>query len=501
MKDEKEMTSGLDFAPGEIDRIENAFLVGLGRQPLPPVGLLPARSEMPASMQALAVLALLGQRRRYVRPGPFVPAVQPRRLPEDALPVLPDPLRRALLRLAVPFDKEPAVILAAAALGHVARSPFRLHPFDLPRLLPVLKRHRDGLRPSERACLAVLAPAAEPAADPFAAEIGMGNWTEFPRASRIAFITALRWTAPGEARALIEAGFAGETAALRADLVKALRTGLSLEDRPFLDSLAADRAQSVRDAAQDLLALLPGSDAYARRIDRAVTALAVKTDGLLRRRSRVVLSEEKAGPAELVALFSGLTLDSVAARLGLAVEELVAAAFGAETKAVTSLLLLAAAGGDAESFAILTGYLSALSWAEVTEILVPAIEPVGTLSPLPLARLLSRHLGLPVLEGPFPAAVSWTRLGRILGGTLPASWCQTIWQSEWWAAFKAEIEGGKTPRRFSADADFCAFAALIPASLGMRLAAEARTMPAKSHYAIQVFGELLDFFEKTSPTE
>src|SRR5262249_14403820 len=68
------------------------------------------------------------------------------------------------------------------------------------------------------------------------------------------YLKELRSRDPDKARVLIERLLPGEAATVRAELVALLASSLGDADKGFLISLAADRAQSVRDGADLLLA-------------------------------------------------------------------------------------------------------------------------------------------------------------------------------------------------------------------------------------------------------
>src|SRR5262249_43995663 len=131
------------------------------------------------------------------------------------------------------------------------------------------------------------------------------NWTSARPAARAAFIASLRASEPDRARALVEASFATDAAPVRARLLGALARGLSATDVPFLESLAKDRAPSVRDEAQRLLKCIPGTPAAESRLRDLVARTQVSTAGLLRRRKTLVLER----PANLPAFTPGQTMD------------------------------------------------------------------------------------------------------------------------------------------------------------------------------------------------
>src|SRR5262249_29786422 len=164
------------------------------------------------------------------------------------------------------------------------------------------------------------------------------KWTSGRPAARADFIAALRTREPDRARELVEASFATDAAPVRARLLGALRCGLSAADVPFLESLAKDRAPSIREEAQRLLRYIPGTAAADGRLRDLVARTKVSTAGLLRRRKTLPLER----PANLQASaqapgvdparrwaaeeYAGLGLDTMAAAFVLSVPDMIAAA-------------------------------------------------------------------------------------------------------------------------------------------------------------------------------
>src|SRR5262249_29049319 len=140
------------------------------------------------------------------------------------------------------------------------RRRLRPHPFDLPHLDAFAKAHGDSLGAYATAWAVRGDKSAEGAGNYFDADaIDETNWTTARPAARVAFIAAMRSRDPDRARVLVEASFASDPAPVRARLVQALTRGLSGADVPFLESLAKDRAPTVREGAQQLLRHIPGT--------------------------------------------------------------------------------------------------------------------------------------------------------------------------------------------------------------------------------------------------
>jgi hypothetical protein len=254
-------------------RIRQAFLLGLARQPVAPPPSLTAVLP-PGSEPALALLALAGQRQRFAGPPPVAADPVPdaaRSLHADPRPVLPPEARRALHRLARSVEKTLAGTVLPIALRRVSAAGCRLHPFDLPAFARHFKADAERHGLIERAWIALTASDTdeEAAKGLFFDRITAENWTTFPKAQRRAFVAGLRHTDPAAGRALIEGVWKTEPAPVRAALVEALAVGLGADDKPFLEKLATDRADSVKQIAVRLIARMPETEGFAQRLAAA----------------------------------------------------------------------------------------------------------------------------------------------------------------------------------------------------------------------------------------
>nr|WP_246350753.1 DUF5691 domain-containing protein [Deinobacterium chartae] len=157
----------------------------------------------------------------------------------------------------------PELISAAAARG------LRLPASLLPELLA-----RPDLRTLPELSAAAGARGAWLAADLVQGETLedgelLSRWEHGDLALRTRTLSELRRRDPGRARELLEADWAGEPAANRAELLGVLREGLGPEDEAFLEAALADRGKTVRQGAAQLLAALPGSALIERHWARA----------------------------------------------------------------------------------------------------------------------------------------------------------------------------------------------------------------------------------------
>lgn len=337
------MPSSQVLSAQALGRVKQAMLLGLARQPLGiPEPLQPLAAAAPDRDAVLTVLALAGQQQRFQRPrhdGVEPISEAARRMHEDPRPILPEAARRALLRLANGVEKSLADAVLAAAARRVATGGFRLHPFDLPRLIAHIKGDARCLGLAERAYLALTA-SSEAAATPTVLdnEITRENWTGFQKIHRIAFLRNERRKHPVAARALLQDVFKSEAANVRGDLLGALDVGLGADDLPFLESLANDRADSVRVVAARLVAAVPGTPAFTARLSEAARSFvrsSLSVGGILKRiglaDAPAVTFKPKASAnrgerhAQLARLFEGFSAAEVGAAAGLTVAEVIAA--------------------------------------------------------------------------------------------------------------------------------------------------------------------------------
>jgi hypothetical protein len=338
------MSSSPVLSAQALGRVKQAMLLGLSRQPLGiPEPLQRLAAAAPDRDAVLTVLAVAGQQQRFQRParhdcfGPRPDAA--RRMHEDPRPILPEAARRALLRLANGVEKSLADAVLSAAARRVAATGFRLHPFDLPQLIAHIKADARCLGLAERAYL-LLTVNSEAVATPTGLdnEITRENWTGFQKIHRIAFLRNERRKHAAAARALLQDVFKSEPANVRGDLLGALDVGLGVDDLPFLESLASDRADSVRAVAARLVAAVPGTPAFTARLLEAARCFvrsSLRIGSILTRiglaNTAAVTFKPPASAnrgerhAQLARLFEGFSAAEVAATAGLTVAEVIAA--------------------------------------------------------------------------------------------------------------------------------------------------------------------------------
>ena len=350
-------------------RIRQAFLLGLARQPLAtPPSLVPIMNSLgPERAPELALLALAGQRQRFVQvPQPAIEALNDaaRRLHEDPRPILPPQARRALARLARSAEKSLGPSIVQIAVRRIGAARCRVHPFDLPELAHLIRADVESLGLAERAYLAMTTSGDDGDRNQYATSlfydrITADNWTTFPKAQRRAFVAAMRRDDPAAGRGLVQTVWKTEPAPMRAALLEAFATGLGPDDRPFLTSLATDRADSVKQAAASLLTRMPSAEGSAQRLaaaaqcfvrpsKSAVTTL-MKSIGLGDGTNLTfALPSATANATQPVReqMFTGLSLDALAEAVGATPDEILGALPAEETQIVILLIDTALQNGD-----------------------------------------------------------------------------------------------------------------------------------------------------------
>jgi hypothetical protein len=437
------------LSSSDLDRLKQAMLLGLNRQPLKvPEPLLSLGLRAPALEQALTALALAGQQERFERPL-LAPAADPvpavaRRLHQDPRPIVPSAPQRAMMRLANVVEKSHVGPIVCVAARRIARAGFRLHPFDLPRLMSHLRDEPRCLGAAERAYLGLTAAGAATAQKVVDGDISPESWTEFPRADRLAFLQNARRKDPVAARALLEGSFASEPAAMRTDLLRALEIGLSVDDLPFLESVAGDRAEGVRDAAAALIAAVPGTDGFSARLaDAARCFVREKRSGIL---SRIGLGDAAvafkpppsanpaARPMVLARLFAGLSAADVAAAAEITAADVINALPPDEDVIFAAFFDKAVRDDDRDTMLLLA----------------KARLAIADTRPAMLATILAS-------------------LARDLSDPVPVDFGEALLASDVWHSALQRFVEGETPAKVKDDGTLIWTAALLPAALAAPL--------------------------------
>lgn len=219
----------------------SALLAGTARQPLPSWPRVLHGSE-----GAPHLLSLTGQALRFEPPAaPTHFNVEP--VIEDHRRILPDTLRRPLLRLlsGKANTEHPTLAIARG----MDQQRLRPHPFDLPKLDGFTRKHAEQLGTTAQSWADSKSDVDESGGFYDRDILDETNWTQSTLPRRALFLEALRGTDAAKARELLEAAWPKETADARTRLLRALSSELSVADEPLLQSLQKDRSPRVRQLA------------------------------------------------------------------------------------------------------------------------------------------------------------------------------------------------------------------------------------------------------------
>lgn len=102
------------------------------------------------------------------------------------------------------------------------------------------------------------------------------KWETANFGARRAMLEQVRRVDPARARELITTSWKEDKASERAAFIATLRTGLSPEDEPLLETALDDRSKDVREEAAELLSQLPGSGLVRRAIEAVLPLVSFK---------------------------------------------------------------------------------------------------------------------------------------------------------------------------------------------------------------------------------
>lgn len=412
-----------------------ALLAGVARQPLVPIEPL-SDKDLNADLKALS---LTGQALRFEPPASPPHFVTETKV-QDARTLMPAMLRKPFLRLLTASRPGPDVLMAIAWCFD--RLKMRPHPFDLPPIESFSRSYAEFLGVAVRHWLEQQEKEPSQAKGYFEADdLSDETWTEASLGQRVRYLETRRQQEPAIARALLESSWTAEGADARVRLLEILQIGLSLEDKPFLEGMAKDRAPRVRNLAQRLLARLPGYSARHPALQACLERIQRTESGFLRKRTQLALEvpatvKEQQVPSWITETFADVGWQELASALDLSEREMI----GASTKDKSMQLVLAV-------LATQEGRLDLLQ--ELVEDLLPdawewlalcPIDSLGLISPsdrLRWAEILTR----PYAGKPPASPLLWTWLHRLLQGFGPESLFQNLVRSPKW--FEQLQEEGK----------------------------------------------------------
>jgi hypothetical protein len=458
------MTAMLDAAA--VETLTRSVMLGTARQSTPVQKAFDGLIAKDDPKAALKALALLGQHSRFRRRVYAAPtSAEP--LFADERAIVPEAARPLLLLLLSRKIGDVTDVVPLVVADAMERRRLRLHPFDLPRLEDFVKAYADQLGASAIAWTQRHATTTSPDAYSFVETIDETNWTHGRPAQRAAFIHSLRATEAARARALVEGVFASEQAPVRLVLVKALAENLSPADQPFLEGLAKDRAPTVREAADSLLARLPGSPQAANRLQECLSRIKRTATGVLRRRTALQLDypatvKEWQRETWAISTFGTISLDDFAKGLELSIDEVVAAA--ADDPILSTVLAVQASQARRHDlFARLVRERGASAWVAMVQ-----ADDLDIHDP----EAWSAAAIQPDLWTEMPVAVVLIRLYAKLRMPLPAPTSERLLASKAWRDVLSGAE-----QNMPQPIMFSTIAALIPASQREALRKQLASLP------------------------
>jgi hypothetical protein len=451
------------------EALMRSFMLGTGRQPAPIAKALGVVVDASAEKASLQALALLGQHQRFTRRWSL--QVEPAKPAFEDSRALPPPAARPIMNSLLSGKNGSADdSLAYAVADALDRRRMKIHPFDLPRLEAFARVHADNLGASALAWANRNAsPEGGEESNPylFVEKVDASNWQQAWPSQKASFIREQRRIDAAKARELVSAALAAELAPVRVGLIKALGIGLSAADAPFLESLSKDRAPSVREAAEVLLARLPGSEPSGRKLKECISRIKVAKTGLLRRGRELSLDY----PATIrpfqqqswaLETFSAVTLDQLAQGLEMSVEDMIKAA--KDPVLALALAVLAVRERRLPLLATLSEGRSDL-WPILDSIDDADIDENT-------AAALCASLIRPALWSELPASGQWTKLYTVLRRPLAAPLFKSVVTSKAWRTLSGS--GDENLNAYTTST-LTALAALAPASERAAFRAELRS--------------------------
>lgn len=274
----------MDELSASLERLKGRWMTGGGAVEQAPADWRALTDGVDPLEAELRLVALAGQALEIaLRPAPPPSLAERPPLPTLAAPSLPEAARPRFRRLLASAAKAPA--RRDSLLRFLAARSYAAHPADW---TPA---------PGDETAPALYAPwltwmSAAPGQDG-EAELTEESWADFAPAERRAVLARMRRADPAAARALIEAKAPAEAADQRLRLVQLLETGLSAEDAPFLEGLAKDRSEKIRDLAADLLARLGQAARTGALDDELAELMTLKPAGMLRRTTTLTATRAK----------------------------------------------------------------------------------------------------------------------------------------------------------------------------------------------------------------
>lgn len=285
--------------------LRRALTMGASRNPIETPGWL--KTEKDSGNDLLSLIAALGLRSRFDRlsaPDKF----QSIEVSHDPERMPPAAARAVLRRLYAAKKQSLPTAISLRTLDALAEADLCLHPFDYRFLASLMSADQTRLDKNARGWLSRRRD--DPEEVPLA-DIDADNWTDFPPAERVDFLRRLRGRDPAQARELCAGAIGNDAAAVRGRLIHTMLVGLGPDDVELLQSIASDRAASVRKIATSLLARIEGTDEHKQRLENAHELLTLKTVSVIGRRKVLAPKIPKGTAQGKIAEWMDLTFGDV----------------------------------------------------------------------------------------------------------------------------------------------------------------------------------------------
>lgn len=308
-------------------RVLPALLAGANRRSMELETLFDDASQVASDQLRLRALSLTGQALRFEHPpapGDYLVETEIR----DDRTILPDEIRRALVRLLTIAKATPPV--AAAIAWTMDKTQLRLHPFDQPKLDAFVHNYADYLGPTAELWAARKGDTSTPASYFADDELDESNWSTAQLRHKARYIEERRKLDPDAARVLVEAAWPQQDAEARVRLLIALQTGLGIADQAFLVPLEKDRSPRVRSMALQLLIRLPNSTYDNPALRQLMERIQRTESGIFRKKPVLTLElpatvKEQAAPLWIREMVVSVSMHELTRTLSLSGEELIEA--------------------------------------------------------------------------------------------------------------------------------------------------------------------------------
>lgn len=308
-------------------RVLPNLIAGTGRSPIDLHRVFDGTPAGSADTATRRALSFAGQLLRFEKPA-SPGNLKPDPVVRDERRILPEKLRRPLIRLLTTSKASEHIVLAIAAA--MDRLNLRLHPFDIPKLSSFVETWAVYLGTSAEQWATRQGESA-PAASSFYGEEALDDktWHLAAPRRRVQYIDQRRREDPAAARELVAAAWAQQDPEARLKLLTIFEIGLSSTDQGFLEERVKDRSPRVKALAGRLLGRL-GSSYENPALAQCMERIRREEKGVLRKRVALVLElpanvKEHTAPTWIRELFSDVSWQEFARGLQIAEADVIEA--------------------------------------------------------------------------------------------------------------------------------------------------------------------------------